>query len=73
MVQRERKAKLIGFRKMAGVSQEEMANKIGMVQATYSRKESGIVSFDEKEMIQVYEVLKEKIPEVKITDLFFNK
>lgn len=67
--------KLIGYRKMAGFSQEDMASFVGMNRITYSRKETGKASFSDKEMQEIrnvlVKVLEPIVGELKITDIFF--
>lgn len=69
--------KLIGYRKMAGFSQEDMALFIDVNQTTYSKKETGKAEFTEKEMATIYEKLKMALepthPDLKITDIFFER
>lgn len=69
--------KLIGYRKMAGLTQRDMALMVGMTQTTYSRKENGKADFTEKEMNDIYNViskiLMDENPDLKITDIFFNQ
>lgn len=67
--------RLIGYRKMANLSQKDMALLCDMTQTTYSRKESGKADFTEKEMNQIYNVLMRVLehekPDLKIIDIFF--
>jgi len=67
--------RLIGYRKMAGFSQDDMAKFTCMDRTTYFRKENGKASFTDLEMKSIYDVLsinlKQVIPELKITDIFF--
>lgn len=69
-------SKLIGYRKMAGLTQQDMANYLGINRATYFRKEQGKMAFTEKEILDVYKVLskelRQTVPELKLSDIFFN-
>jgi DNA-binding XRE family transcriptional regulator len=60
----ETKQKLIGYRKMAGLTQDEMADKLKISRSTYLKKENapGKITFEEQKMIQ--EILSQKIPEL---------
>ena len=60
----ETKQKLIGYRKMAGLTQDEIADKLKISRSTYLKKENdpGKFTFDEQKSIQ--EILSQKIPEL---------
>lgn len=53
--------KLIGFRRMAGFTQEDMARIIGVARVTYIRKENGERQFKKSEMKLIHEKLSEAL------------
>lgn len=59
--------KLKEARSIKGLTQGELANKIGLSLYGYQRKENGEGQFTEKEMKQICEIL-----ELEVTDIFFN-
>ncbi len=67
--------KLIGYRKMAGYTQDDMAKLSNMTRVTYSLKETGKANFSDSEMQNIYNALADNlklvIPDLKITDIFF--
>lgn len=69
--------RLIGYRTMAGLCQKDIAKAIGIKESTYAAKETGRGVFKEKEMLKIYQLLKEHLvdvkPDLKITDIFFNQ
>ena len=71
----EKNKKLIGYRKMAGFTQEDMGKLANMTRVAYSLKETGKQSFTEFEMQEIYkalsDVLKPLCKDLKITDIFF--
>ena len=63
--------KLKGYRVMAGYTQKDMAEALGINKITYSLKESGKNDFTLTEMKKAYEVLHEKINTITFEDIFF--
>lgn len=69
--------RLIGYRKMAGFTQDDMALMLGINRSTYCNKENGRAEFTDKEMNEIHRVLNDVLKPVaisqdlKITDIFF--
>ncbi len=58
------KQKLINKRRERGYSQEVMANKLGLEQSQYSRRESGIVWVSKKEWDTLAKILEVPLEEI---------
>lgn len=65
-------AKLVAYRKMLKINQKTMAKKIGCSYVSYSQKETGKTGFTQKEMITITNVIKQRIPDITMDDIFFN-
>ncbi|WP_347298408.1 helix-turn-helix domain-containing protein [Dolosigranulum savutiense] len=63
--------KLAGFRRMLGLSQEEMAKKIGLSVTGYRLKENEINEFKKTEMIKIHTMVKDIMPDITLEDIFF--
>lgn len=63
--------KVYGYRKMISNSQKDMADKLGLSENGYRRKELGHTEFKRNEMEKFTKLVKELIPEIDITDIFF--
>lgn len=63
---------LVAYRKLLGLNQSTMASKIGISLTSYSLKENGKFPFNQKEMIKIVQIIKEKYPDVTMDDIFFN-
>lgn len=61
-----------GYRKMTGLTQREMADKLHISEGTYRSKEKGKTSFKDVEMKVFYELVSNVNPSVNIKDIFFN-
>jgi transcriptional regulator with XRE-family HTH domain len=59
------KEKLQDTRLKRGLSQEELADLIGMTQPSYSRKENGIKNITDAEWNKIAKVLKVEVQEIK--------
>lgn len=76
MTQRERGKNIMiiaGYRKMTGLTQREMADKIGISEGTYRNKEKGKASFKDNEMKVFYELVKKTNPSVDFQEIFFTE
>lgn len=62
--------KIKGYRVMAGITQAEMAKKIGIGERTYTTKEQDIRKFTVSELDALVKVLNECNLNIKISDLF---
>jgi DNA-binding XRE family transcriptional regulator len=65
--------RIVGYRKMIGLTQKEMAKKLGISEGTYRNKEKGKVSFKDGEIRIFFDLVHKVIPEVTINDIFFVK
>lgn len=61
--------KVKGYRVMANLTQEEMAQAIGLQRRTYLDKENGIRLFSVPELIAIRDILNAKGIEVSLDDL----
>lgn len=65
------KNKLKGYRVMAGYTQKEMAEILGISKVSYCLKEKGKQAFKDIELKTMYEVFKQKIKNITFEELFF--
>lgn len=65
-------AKLVAYRKLLKMNQKSFAEKIGISLVSYSHKETGKTEFTQTEMITITNIVKEKIPDITMDDIFFN-
>lgn len=63
---------IVGYRKMLGYTQSEMAKKMGISSQSYWQKEKGRVSFSDKEKIIFKKLLQSLFPSITIDEIFFN-
>lgn len=63
--------RISGYRNMIGLTQEEMAKKLGITEGTYRRKEKGLSRFKDTEIIIFYNLIRERDSNVKLEDIFF--
>ena len=64
--------KLVAYRKMLQMNQKSFAEKIGISLVSYSNKETGKTEFPQNEMITITNIIKEKIPNITMDDIFFD-
>lgn len=64
--------KLVAYRKLLNLKQQEVADAIGINLATFSQKERGVRDFTQSEMIAITELFKNKIPNITMHDIFFK-
>lgn len=64
--------KLLGYRKMLGLTQKQMADLSDMCLTTYNFKEQGKADFTQTEMEKITEIIKEKFPDVTMDEIFFR-
>lgn len=60
-----------GYRKMFGITQKELAEKIGVMPATLCNKETGKRLFSQAEMISILEIFKEFDRSVTLDKIFY--
>ena len=61
---------LKGYRVMASLTQEQIAYKLGISRLSYIHKENNRSRFNEKQRIDIFKLLKNKIPNLKFEDVF---
>ncbi|MFK4284172.1 helix-turn-helix transcriptional regulator [Staphylococcus hominis] len=64
--------KIVGYRKMIGMSQKEMAEKFNISIQSYSKKENGSVPFKDTEKVIFKNLLLPYFPKITIDDIFFD-
>lgn len=64
--------KLVAYRKMLDMTQQDMAEKIGISLTTYNRKETGKIEFNQKEMVSITDIIKKGIPNITMDEIFFK-
>lgn len=65
--------KVIGYRKMLGMTQDDMAKLFGVSVQAYRMKEVGKTAFNKKEMLLIRRLLREKLfPKITIDEIFFD-
>lgn len=65
--------KLIAWRRYHGLTQREMANKLGIDIRTYINKEHGITQFKADEMFLIANILKKEISEIFLPTNFMER
>ncbi|CZQ88579.1 Hypothetical protein TFLO_1026 [Trichococcus flocculiformis] len=63
--------KVKGYRNIAGMTQAELAAKLGISVQSYRNKEKGRVAFKDSEKIVIRDMLDKIINGIKIDDIFF--
>lgn len=61
---------IVGYRKMIGKTQKQMADIIGIGEVAYRMKENGQSEFKKSEMIRFYEVVNLMNPSITFGDIF---
>ncbi|MBL4933023.1 helix-turn-helix transcriptional regulator [Clostridium paridis] len=64
--------KLVAYRKMLDITQLQMAQEIGVSLTTYNHKETGKKEFNQSEMVSITDIIKAKVPNVTMDEIFFN-
>lgn len=64
--------RLIAYRKLLNLTQCEMSKKIGISLTSYNNKETGKKNFSQTEMIMITTIIKNKIPNATMDEIFFN-
>ncbi len=68
----EMKQKIVGYRKMCGLSQKKMSEQLGISVQAYRNKESGKTQFTSGEMKKFKSLVDEVLSDVSLEDIFFN-
>ncbi|UUV98399.1 helix-turn-helix transcriptional regulator [Vagococcus luciliae] len=63
--------KIKGYRNMAGLTQKEMSEVLGIAESTYRKKEKGYSNFKDYEIKKFSEVINRINPDVSVKDIFF--
>lgn len=65
--------RVIGYRKMLGMTQDDMAKLFNISVQAYRMKEAGKTAFNKSEMLLIRSLLREKLfPEITIDEIFFT-
>lgn len=64
--------KVVGYRKMLGKTQDEMAKEFNISKQAYWQKEKGSTSFSDREKILFKEMLLPIFPNITIDEIFFT-
>ncbi|MGX7059866.1 helix-turn-helix transcriptional regulator [Vagococcus humatus] len=64
-------SKVPGYRKMLGMTQDDMAKEFGISKQAYWKKEKGQTQFSDKEKVMFKEMLKPLFPNITIDSIFF--
>ncbi|GAB2499602.1 transcriptional regulator [Alkalibacterium psychrotolerans] len=65
--------KVKGYRVWLGLTQKEMASKLGISRQAYSDKENGKYSFNDREKEIIRDLFKEVSNDITIDEIFFSK
>lgn len=66
------KQKIVGYRKMCGLSQKKMSEELGISVQAYRNKESGKTQFTSGEMQKFKGLVEKVLPDVTLELIFFN-
>lgn len=72
MIDIKRINKVAGYRNMLGLTQKELASYLGITAQSYSNKETGRNSFNDKEKIELKRLFNKIDDKLSIDDIFFN-
>lgn len=64
--------KLKGYRVMAGYTQEDMAEALGISTPAYNAKEKGMTKISIKEAKIIADLIKEKVKNIEFNDIFLD-
>lgn len=65
--------KLLGYRRVVGLTQKEMSALIGIGSTSYSLKESGKRDFTQTEMENIIKVFRKNGKDFKMDEIFFRE
>ncbi len=63
--------KVKGYRNIAGLTQAELARKLGISVQSYRNKEKGRVDFKDREKVIIRDLISITIKGIKVDDIFF--
>lgn len=64
--------KLRGYRVMLGLTQQAMADKLGITKQSYNSKELGKSQFKDRERLIIRDLVREIKPDITIDELFYS-
>lgn len=59
------------YRKFVGLTQSDLAERFNITLQSYSRKERGVIPFNDKEKLEIKNLFLGNFPDIKIDDIFF--
>lgn len=62
-----------GYRASLGYTQKQFSEMIGCSEKTYNLKENGKREFYAKEILAIFEIIKQKYPEVRLEEIFLGQ
>lgn len=65
-------ARIKGYRVMLGLTQQAMADKLGISLQSYNNKELGKTAFNDTERLAIKSIVAEIKPDITIDELFYN-
>lgn len=65
--------KVKGYRAMLGITQKELADRLGVTIQSVSNKERGITAFTDNEKVVIKKMLEPHFPHITIDEIFFDK
>ncbi|MCB8516815.1 helix-turn-helix transcriptional regulator [Enterococcus durans] len=64
--------KVVGYRKMLGYTQKDMAEKFNISRQSYHLKETGKIAFNDREKVKFKKMLQPLFADITVDDIFFN-
>lgn len=64
--------KLRGYRVMLGLTQQKLADKLGITLQSYNNKETGKTPFNDREKLAIKSIIAEIRPDITIDELFYS-
>ncbi len=66
------KQKIVGYRKMCGLSQKRMSQELGISVQAYRNKETGKTQFTSGEMQKFKSLVENILPDITLEAIFFH-
>ena len=63
--------KIAGYRKMLNLTQDDMANLLGISLSSYNKRENGHIDFSDKQKIIIRDIITRHFPNENMESLFF--
>ena len=60
------------YRRYLGITQKEMAKRIGIGRSTFHLKEKGKLDFTQTEILKITKEIRKTFPDITVEELFFN-